>query len=575
MKRFHIILLLSVVTVPFFGTMASDELHERMYVQTDKRLYLAGEQILMKLFTVDAAQIPLAFSKVGYVELVRDTVAQVQIKVALNGGTGEGRMKLPADLPSGYYRLVAYTQYMRNESPDVFFEKYVGVINTFSPDHFPESQETHTENAASNKKGHALEHVSLELDKTAYSMREHGELLLSGLPQNIHTLSVSIAGKDLIVIPDTEDAFPLVKKSDSHSGHDTGKFLPEYEGHIITGKIVDSKTGKTGDDNDLLTPAVTFPGEGIRFFGGQKSGEGKLRFITSGIYDTDEIATVVYNAQGKWRIDVESPFIARFESKPTPELYVDSTLFDRLLARSVALQVFHYFSNDSIDSQNHEASSFRKNPSLSYLLDDYTRFPTMEEVFTEFIYNTRFRNRNGKQELSVVVNKNNNLSHSNNVVVLLDGVPVSDHSTIYNYDPLKVEKINVHFGPLFMGSIEYDGIIELTTYRRLHEDLNLDKSTQIIPYDGPQSSRKTHTPDYSVEENRQSRKPDVRHTLLWQPDVQTDGRTSIRIPFNTSDLAGEFQATVEGITQDGKIIHATLIFEVKPLSSEKIPFISI
>jgi hypothetical protein len=71
------------------------------------------------------------------------------------------------------------------------------------------------------------------------------------------------------------------------------------------------------------------------------------------------------------------------------------------------------------------------------------------------------------------------------------------------------------------------------------------------------------TPDYSEENSRQSRMPDARHTLLWSPNINTDGETTVIIPFNTSDLTGEFQATVEGITKDGKFIFATVFFRVE------------
>jgi len=93
--------------------------------------------------------------------------------------------------------------------------------------------------------------------------------------------------------------------------------------------------------------------------------------------------------------------------------------------------------------------------------------------------------------------------------------------------------------------------------------LHLNSSSQILSYEGPQLPYRFATPDYSKEKNRQSRIPDGRHTLLWNPDVRTDGKTSIRLPFDTSDLTGDFQATVEGITNNGEIIFATSFFKVE------------
>lgn len=238
-------------------------------------------------------------------------------------------------------------------------------------------------------------------------------------------------------------------------------------------------------------------------------------------------------------MDVESPFISRFDPKPAPALPVDSSVFDRLLDRSVALQLFHYFGIDILDDLNNPDPVFKLTPSQSYIMDEYTRFPTMREVFIEFISSARFRNCNGK------------------------GVPIADHAIIYHYDPLAVERINIYKGPHYLSGIQFDGIIELITYRRLHENLDLNKSTQIIPYEGPQSPCSLLTPDYSVQENRLSRRPDSRHTLLWKPSVQTARNSLIHIPFDTSDLTGDFQVTVEGITKDGKIIYETAFFRVE------------
>lgn len=38
---------------------------------------------------------------------------------------------IASTLPTGNYRLVAYTRYMRNEGEEVFFEKPLRVVNTF------------------------------------------------------------------------------------------------------------------------------------------------------------------------------------------------------------------------------------------------------------------------------------------------------------------------------------------------------------------------------------------------------------------------------------------------------------
>ena len=559
MKKYFYIILLIFITSNFAKSLP---LHERIYVQTDKYLYLAGEPVLMKLFTTDAELIPIVLSKIAYVELVGDTVAQIQTKIELTNGAGSGIILLPADLPTGYYRLIAYTRYMRNESADVFFEKNIAVLNTFQSGYIQEEIETNA-TASYSVLDDISGIVSLQSNKAKYTTRERGELALSGLPDNIHTLSVSVSGKDFIPVAES-DVSLLMKNRTKNNAEFSNSFLPEYEGHIVTGKIIDNQTRQEVEGKTSFITGISFPTvDGIRFFTGQKNETGDVSFFTSGISETKEMATIVYNADEKYRVDIQSPFVARYAPKPTTSLHIDSAYYSQLLARSVALQVFRYFSENTSENQNISEVNFKMKPTYSYLLDEYTRFTTMREVFIEFIVGARFSRNAGKQEISILTQREGFYSYGTTPLVLLDGVPINDHDVIYNYDPLSVKQINIYYGPLIMGGYLFDGIVELHTYRSLHPDLNLNMSTQIIMYDGPQLPNLWDTPNYSEEKNRSSRVPDARHTLLWNPNVSADGKTSVILPFDTSDLTGEFQATVEGITKDGKIIFVMVLFNVE------------
>jgi hypothetical protein len=257
------------------------------------------------------------------------------------------------------------------------------------------------------------------------------------------------------------------------------------------------------------------------------------------------------------------PFVTNFTPKALPALQIDSIFYDQLLMRSVALQASHYFFNDTDDTGNISAPIYTMKPSNSYRLDDYTRFTTMQEVFIEFIARARFIRRDGKRELSVYVQKGNNAYYGSNALVLLDGTPVSNHELIYNYNPLLVEYINIYPTLYIFGGYIFEGIVELKTYRGQMQDFDFEKSTQVFAYNGLQLAEKMIVPDYSLEINRKNRMPDSRHTLFWNPDIQTNGKSTMQIHFNTSDLTGEFQATIEGLTKGGQFIYTTTFFKVE------------
>ncbi len=123
----------------------TDMLQERIYLQTDKQVYLSGELVWLKLITTDTDGKPSFLSKIAYVELLDGSESRVQIKLDINNGVGEGGwIALPAILPTGYYRVVAYTRYMKNEGTGVFFNKDIAVINTFNNEEKPENSKSVT-----------------------------------------------------------------------------------------------------------------------------------------------------------------------------------------------------------------------------------------------------------------------------------------------------------------------------------------------------------------------------------------------------------------------------------------------
>lgn len=118
-----------------FEKYSRSSVQEKVYLHTDKNFYLAGEIVWFKFYYADAASHQsLNCSKVGYVEILNRTNKPVlQAKIALNEKGGSGSFYLPLTLSSDNYIIRAYTSWMRNSGPSVFFEKMVAVVNTIKP----------------------------------------------------------------------------------------------------------------------------------------------------------------------------------------------------------------------------------------------------------------------------------------------------------------------------------------------------------------------------------------------------------------------------------------------------------
>ena len=104
---------------------------EKLYLQTDKPYYSAGENIWLKGYLVNAATMrPESFSGFIYVELTnRDDSLISRVKIPKDSTGFSGYIKLDQEIPSGDYNIRAYTQWMQNNSTDFFFSKNIHIGN--------------------------------------------------------------------------------------------------------------------------------------------------------------------------------------------------------------------------------------------------------------------------------------------------------------------------------------------------------------------------------------------------------------------------------------------------------------
>ncbi|MDR1357144.1 MAG: hypothetical protein LBJ58_05685 [Tannerellaceae bacterium] len=574
MKRY---ILLSLLALAHVLATAEHTVRERIYLQADKGLYMAGERVWLKAVATDMQGRPLDLSKVAYVELLDGSAPRVQLKIEMTDGLGEGSFLLPVALPTGFYRLTAYTRYMRNEGEAVYYDRLLTVVNPFVPLTNAVARDVsgavqlyagetgHDASAASSEASPATPAAqpSLHADRSVYPVRTAGALHIEGLPDDIRTLSVSIAGIDSLTLPAdaslpaTTDGIEAWKRELAGGNLPlSAERQPEYEGHILTGRLVNLSTGNTAA-GDKPVALLGFAGRRPRVFGGRVGDDGEVSFFTHRSAGIREVATAVISASpSAYRIDIQSPFAPHTYS-PLPSPTLDADRREALLERSVNAQVLQSFADNTESDDDGGALFFTGEPDWRYLLDEYTRFPTMAEVVIEFIPGLRFRKTDDGYALSVLTEERAGFTQGRSMV-LLDGIPLIDHELIYNYNPLLVKEIEVYKGRYVFGGTVFDGLAIFRTYRGDAPGLILSGSTQLFSYEGTDAARLFSFPSYLTEGERGSRLPDRRHTLLWQPHVDTP-----TVPFTTSDISGDFLIRMEGITRSGETISRTMTIRVE------------
>ncbi len=114
-----------------FERYGQNALQEKIFVHTDKSAYLTGEILWFKIYVVDGTvHRPLNLSKVAYIDVLDNSqVSVLQTKIELKNGVGSGSVYIPVTVSNGSYKLRAYTNWMKNFSPDYYFEKPLTIVN--------------------------------------------------------------------------------------------------------------------------------------------------------------------------------------------------------------------------------------------------------------------------------------------------------------------------------------------------------------------------------------------------------------------------------------------------------------
>jgi TonB-dependent SusC/RagA subfamily outer membrane receptor len=100
---------------------------EKAYLHFDKPYYAAGDTIYFKAYVTMGERHELSkISGVLHVDLVNtNNKVDQSIKLPIADGVTHGDFALPDSLPKGNYRIRAYTQWMRNNSEDAFFDQLI------------------------------------------------------------------------------------------------------------------------------------------------------------------------------------------------------------------------------------------------------------------------------------------------------------------------------------------------------------------------------------------------------------------------------------------------------------------
>ena len=535
------------------GFTAAAGLVERTYVCTDRHSYVAGEDVFCSVFCFDGGSGSLSdFSSVAYVELISPEGSAVRVKMALQDGRGAGRLRLPSTLPTGNYRLIAYTALNRNEEDMDYFRgsRVISVYNTLSASR-QESVVLDAAPAAVEGKdrpyGTAVEGKGRPYGAAAPAglvMEQRGDSLFlrnSGTECLDFCLSLSISD----ALPDPEGP-GLADFLEARSGDrttlrtDAKLSIPEYEGEIVSIRVPAMYSG--------VTAVLSGPGLRNDIYSSTVDSTGLVSFYTGNIYGDRDLVFELNSrdVNDDFSLEVLSPFASpELDRDGVPELHLNGSVAEDLKRRSVAMQISRHFGIDEyMDSLQLRPDLLFKGGAMTvYEMDDYTRFPTMRETIVEYVREVHIRRQDGEPVLKVVPGKSFESYSSmlgGNALVLVDGVPVSEHGRVLDLNPALLRRICIYPYDVSTGSCIYSGVVNFISFRGDMAGLQFPGRVRILDFHG------VTFPVTVGAAKEDSLSPDYRYTRIWQPLLHLEAGEELALPLGKCG-AEELRLELEGV----------------------------
>lgn len=337
------------------------------------------------------------------------------------------------------------------------------------------------------------------------------------------------------------------------------KFFPEVSGHVITCKVEDG-AGKPVKDVQVF---LSIPETNYKLFSGLSNDSGIVKINAPGFYGKSEIVLQVRGQEDNYKIELLNPYSEQYAEVQYPSFTISTDKKTLLENYSIGMQAQHIYSADSIQRFSvpdiKDTFPFFGKALYTYKLDNYTRFTTMEEVLREYVREINVGVKGSGELKFKLFNEDYREFYTDNILVVVDGVPVFNTSKIFSIDPLKIRSLDIITKSYVLGRSIFYGLASFSTYGSNYEGVDIDPKAIRLNFEGLQLQREFYSPDYSTEQQHYSRIPDMRNTLFWSPGISINQP----VKFYTGDNKGKYLVVIQGMDTNGQPLSSVSEIEVR------------
>lgn len=568
--------------------------NQEIYIQFDKPFYLSGQNLWYSLFNTTASDHKLIFGRRFMEMALVDRNKQVIIKerIKVEDGRSTGQLLLPAYLTSGRYMLVV--SYPFEDIENFLYRKVITIYNPSELINANPAESREVTAQAATVDGVDSDYATIVTNKRNYGPREKVSLTINTKGFGTADLSIVVREKGMALEPqrdirsitldanNPEVAATLTQtellnyrekkplKWSLLSSHGLLLYELLQEDSLVQNSI---PYAYIPEDQTALSIFEVRPGQFV-LDGTELSGGTKSLFFNNFVFNKRLINNMTHWTEkdmAENQGEMNFSFIVRprdfgkvlnddVNKAVTASAYVTDYAHRKRIREDIfagnAYVPVEVTTGPVAENKMMYKSIFWRNA------DDYSEMATVPEFLKEVVMNMKVWDNPRRKD--VRLNFSGGM-YSSQPLFLVNGVPTLDLPKIFEMPMADVQGVGVIKDPqnrtqmdqvrevANFGYFGANGVIVIqlregvdNPFRQEYDEL-LKAQLYVEPQEYP-------LPAYN-RRNLSTATPDFRPVLYWQPNLKVR-RSRASVDFYTSDDVGVYEIIVEGIGQNGEVIHA-------------------
>jgi hypothetical protein len=534
-------------------------LYERMIIDTDREVYIAGEKVHFKLSLFQDQSFKYSgLSKYAYVILVNESGRNLlSFQVSLSDGIYYSDFLLPDTLITGGYRLIAFTNWMRNFNPENYGLRNLIVVNRFD-NNFDRHGKINAADTTSYYTWPENNHIILSSLKEEYRC---GDSILFSirLPDSeIDNAEISVSVAENAPIKNINPDRYLEKPINGDTLLSEFSFFPEIYQPVIQGNVLKNNYPVSGASIILTSP------DSILNFQYTKTNEqGVFRFQLGNYYDGRKLVFKLAN-------QADSDLLIQYDNKfnvvnkgiiypfnyQLPDYFIHSQ-------KIVTIQKTYFNFKQLINAEYKRESPpvlYVKPGSIVYP-SDFFELKDLIEISREILPSLRIYKKDKEFKIEMF-NTDDQVFFKTPPLILYNGVPVDQLNQILHLGSTDISHIEIIDALWAYGDLEFPGVLGIFTPDYSLAKLTIGENTLVVDNPGPLPSVRFDEllPESSGNSDHF---PDFRQLLYWNPDVKVFHEKPVLIKIKAPRNEGVFKIVINGITGNNQPLSSCHTFLVK------------